>query len=346
MLIRLERIVTARARGARRAPTHRADFVEDRPVTTFSRRDWLALTMGAGASLAMPGLSLFAQQRVLARAIPSSGEMLPVIGLGSSATFSQVARTEDVAALREVLQTLVNQGGTAFDTAPSYGASEEVAGRIAAETGLTSRIFWATKVNAARGGTADRKAAMSQIETSFSRLKKTPLDLIQVHNMADIPTQLGILKELKAAKRVRYIGVTTTAPQQYPSLIATMKSEPIDFIGVDYAIDNREVEETILPLARDRRIGVMVYLPFGRTRLFKRVATQKLPEWSKEFEATTWAQFFLKYLVAHPAVTVVTPATSQPKNMVDNIGGGVGKLPDEALRKRMAAFVDALPAAG
>jgi len=309
---------------------------------TMTRRNWFMLAAGASALCAG---NVFGQERLLTRQIPSSGEALPVIGLGSSATFSQVARSEDVAALRDVMRTLVDNGGAVFDTAPSYGASEEVAGRIAAEGGFTDKIFWATKVNVARQGKADPAAARAQIDTSFSRLKKPVIDLIQVHNLGDVPTQLGILKELKAAGRVRYIGVTTTSDQQYPELIEIMKREPLDFIGVDYAVDNRGVETAVLPLARDRKIGVLVYLPFGRSRLFRRVGDRPLPDWAAEFDAKTWAQFFLKFVLAHPAVTAVTPATSQPKNMLDNLGAGLGRLPDESLRKRMIELVDALPAA-
>lgn len=311
-------------------------------MQTMTRRNWIMLAAGASA---LNASELFAQKRLMTRPVPSSGEALPVIGLGSSATFSQVARSEDVAALREVMRTLVENGGTVFDTAPSYGASEEVAGRIAAEGGFTEKIFWATKVNVARQGKADPAAAREQIETSFRRLRKPVVDLIQVHNLGDVPTQLGILKELKAAGRIRYIGVTTTSDQQYPQLIEIMKSEPLDFIGVDYAVDNRGVEDVVLPLARDRKIGVLVYVPFGRTRLFRRVGDRPLPEWAAEIEAKTWAQVFLKWVLGHRAVTVVTPATSQPKNMLDNLGGGIGRLPDEPLRKRIAEFVDALPQA-
>lgn len=315
-------------------------------MNSLTRRELLALTLGTGASLALSRTGLFAQQPLLRRAIPSSGEMLPVIGLGSSATFATVARSEDVAALREVLTTLVNQGGTLFDTAPGYGASEEVAGRIAAENGLTDKIFWATKLNVAgRGGSANVAAARAQVEQSFARIKKDKIDLIQVHNMGDPATQLGILREQKAAGRIRYLGITTTFEDQYPALLETMKSQTLDFIGVDYAIDNREVETTILPLARDRRIGVLVYAPFGRTRLFARVGNRPLPDWAAEFDAKTWAQFFLKFVISHPAVTAATPATSQAKNMLDNLGGGIGRLPDEAMRKRMVAFIDALPQA-
>jgi aryl-alcohol dehydrogenase-like predicted oxidoreductase len=319
-------------------------------VSRLTRREVLALTLGAGAATALGdvfgAVPLLAQRRLLTKPIPSSGEPLPVVGLGSSATFSQVARAEDVTALREVFKTLVDQGATVFDTAPGYGVSEEVAGRIVSEAGLADKLFWATKVNVAgQGGTADRAAARAQIEASFTRVKKAKIDLIQVHNLGDVPTQLAILKELKQQGRVRYIGVTTTFEQQYPDLVRIMRSETLDFIGIDYAIDNREVEATILPLARERKIGVFAYAPFGRTRLFRRVGDRPLPDWAKEFDAATWAQFFLKFVVSHPAITVATPATSQAKNMLDNIGGATGGLPDEAMRQRMIAFVDALPSA-
>lgn len=315
-------------------------------MSMFTRREWLALTAGASTALALDSIQLVAQRQVLTRGIPATGEQLPMVGLGSSATFSQVARTEDVTALREVFKTLVDQGGTLFDTAPGYGASEEVSGRIVNEMKIADKLFWATKVNVARqGGPADPAAARTQIEASFSRIKRAKIDLIQVHNLGDVPTQLAILKELKQQGRVRYIGVTTTFDQQYDELISIMRREPLDFIGVDYAVDGREVEATILPLARDRRIGVLAYAPFGRTRLFRRVGDRPLPDWAKEFDASTWAQFFLKYVISHPAVTATTPATSQAKNMLDNIGGAVGRLPDEAIRRRMAAFIDALPSA-
>jgi aryl-alcohol dehydrogenase-like predicted oxidoreductase len=164
--------------------------------------------------------------------------------------------------------------------------------------------------------------------------------------MGDPPAQLRILREFKDQGRVRYIGITTTFENQYADLIATMRSEPLDFIGVDYAIDNRHAEATILPLARERKIGVLAYAPFGRTRLFKRVGNSPVPEWAAEFDAKTWAQFFLKFVAAHPAVTVITPATSQAKNMLDNIGGGIGRMPSETMRKRMIEYVDKLPSAG
>jgi aryl-alcohol dehydrogenase-like predicted oxidoreductase len=312
----------------------------------ITRREWIGMTVGAGTALAFQGCRQGPAPRgLLRRAIPSTGEMLPAIGLGSSATFSRVARSEDRTALTEVLRTMIERGATVFDTAPSYGASEEVAGEIANTLGVADEIFWATKVNVAgRGGeSADPAEARAQIEASFQKFRVSEIDLIQVHNLADVPTQLGILKELKQQGRIRYLGVTTTSDRQYDQLQQVMRNEPLDFIGLDYAIDNRNVEETILPLAQERKIGVLVYVPFGRTRLFQRVGDRPLPDWAAEFDAKSWAQFFIKYVLAHPAVTVVTPATSQARHMLDNIGGGIGKLPDGATRKRMVELVDALP---
>ena len=318
----------------------------------LSRRDWLRRTALAGAALPFAPRLLEAlgsreilTRELIRRAIPSTGEMVTSVGLGSSATFSQVARSEDFSALGEVLRALVDNGGSVFDTAPSYGASEEVAGTIARELGLSDQIFWATKVNVAQQGTADPAAARAQIARSFERIGTDPVDCFQVHNLGDIPVQMGILKEMKEAGRIRYIGVTSTSENRYNDLAAVMRNEPIDFIGVDYAVDNRSAEEMILPLAQERGIGVLVYVPFGRTRLWNRIGDRELPEWAADFDAQTWAQFMIKFCLSHPAVTCVTPATSRPHHMVDNLGGAMGRVPDEAQRRRMVAYVEALPTA-
>ncbi len=314
----------------------------------INRRDFIGITAGVGATLGLTPrlLEALMQGQILQRAIPSSGEKIPVIGLGSSATFSQVARAEDKSALKAVFQAMADRGARVFDTAPSYGASEAVAGEMVNELGIANKMFWATKVNVVGrgGGTADPAAVKAQIETSFSRFKQPKIDLIQVHNMADPATQLGVLKELKKEGRVRYIGITTTSDSQYGALAEVMRNEPLDFIGVDYAVDNRGVEETILPLAIERKIGVLAYVPFGRTSLFRRAAGKELPAFAKDFDAATFAQMFLKFIVSHPAITAVTPATSQAKNMIDNIGGGIGRMPTEAQRKQIIEFVNALPA--
>lgn len=309
----------------------------------LTRREYLAWTAKLGAALALP-YELFAQAGdVITRPIPKTGERLPIIGLGSSATFSQVAGAADVEAIKSVFTAMVENGGTVFDTAPGYGASEEVAARAVNELGLRDRVFWATKLNVAgRGQSADPVRARAQVDTSLERLGRN-IDLIQVHNVADPATQLPILEEYKQAGRVRYIGVTTTFKPQYETLIQLMRDEPLDFIGIDYAVDNRDAEERIFPLAQERGIGVLVYLPFGRTRLWERVEGHEVPDWAAEFGAATWAQFFLKFAASHPAVTAVTPATSRPHHMVDNMMAARGRLPTEAERKRMVELIDSLP---
>ena len=314
----------------------------------LTRRKYLKNSVLAGAALTLPGSLLQALEGdIITRAIPSSGEKLPIVGLGSSATFSRVARSDDVTALRDVLRTLFENGGTVFDTAPGYGESEDVAGRLVQELDAAGKVFWATKVNVAGrgGGSADPAAARAQIERSFQAIGKDPIDLIQVHNLGDVPTQLGILRELKEQGRLRYTGVTYTGARRYPDLARVMKEEAIDFIGVDYAVDNTESAEMILPLAQDRGIAVLIYVPFGRTRLWRRVRGREVPEWAAEFGASSWGQFFIKYCAAHPAVTAVTPATSKAKNMLDNIGAAYGELPDAAMRRRMEALVESLPSA-
>lgn len=316
-----------------------------------TRREWLGLTATAAAALALnPGLLRAARQGPITRVIPSSGEQVPIVGLGSSATFAQNAGAPEVSGLREVMRTMLEAGGTVFDTAPSYGngASETTAGRIAGELGATDRIFWATKVNVASmqgGGTANPEAARRQLQASLERLGKRPVDLIQIHNLGDVPTHLGLLEEMKQDGRIRYVGITTINPGQYDELAGLMRRERLDFIGINYAVDDREVESRLLPLARERGTAVMVYMPFGRQRLWSRIGDRPLPDWAREFGAASWAQFMIKYVAAHPAVTVVTPATSQPRNMADNMGAALGDLPDEAMRRRMMEFVDALPAA-
>lgn len=317
-----------------------------------TRRDFLKDAAVSGTALALLPQLLHARSSgtLIKRAIPSSGEKIPMIGLGSSATFSSLARNEEATQLEAVLRALLDNGGTVFDTAPSYGggSSEELAAKIINDLGLAQDVFWATKVNVQSRGSnepVDPATALAQIEHSFSLIKKPAVDLIQVHNLADVPTQLGILKDLRAEGRLRHIGVTWTGPERFPDLAQVMRDEPIDFIGIDYAIDNRAAAEMMLPLAADLGIAVMVYLPFGRSRLWSRVAGQALPEWAAEFDASSWAQFFLKYIAANEAVTVITPSTSKPANMIDNLGGAIGRLPDAALLRRMAAYVDNLPSA-
>jgi len=316
----------------------------------LTRREYLRNTALIGAACVLPaGLTeAFESGDLITRAIPSTGEELPIVGLGSAATFRSVAQSEDVSALAEVMRTLVDNGGTVFDTAPSYGASEEVSGRIANDEGMTDKIFWATKVNALRRddpGSANPDDVRAQLERSFERAHKDPIDLIQVHNLADLPTQMPIIQELKEEGRIRYIGTTATNPRRDAALEKAMKDYPIDFIGVDYAVDNRRVADRILPLAEDLGIATLIYVPFGRSRLFARTAGMDVPEWAQELGIESWGQFFIKYVAAHSATTCVTPATSKAKNMLDNIGAAYGELPDAAALRKMEELVDALPSA-
>ena len=316
-----------------------------------TRRDWLRITAGAGAALGLNPriLEALQTQPVRTRPIPSSGEQIPVIGLGGR-WISRNASPEELADHRAVLQALAEDAegaGRVFDTAAGYGGggSEEFSGEWGEEDGFSDDLFWATKVNVAgRGGSsADPADVRAQIERSFDRLRLDVIDLNQVHNMGDPPTQLGVLQEYKESGRIRYIGITTTSEDQYPALAQVMREYPIDFIGIDYAIDNRVAEDQILPLAQDEGIAVMVYLPFGRRRMWERIGDRTLPEWAHEFDAHTWAQFLLKFVVAHPAVTVAVPGTGDPAHMVDNLGGGRGRFPTEDHLGRMIQLVESLP---
>ena len=316
----------------------------------LTRRDYLKLSALSGAASLVPAslLAAFDAAELITRPVPSSGEELPIVGLGTSATFRRVAQSEDITALADVIDTLLDNGGTVLDTAPSYGSAEEVSGSIAHNAGKSDAIFWATKVNAlGRGesGPADPEQVNAQLERSFARLHKRPLDLIQVHNLADLPTQMGAIRELKQEGRIRYIGTTATNPRRDADLEQAMKDYPLDFIGVDYAVDNRRAAERILPLAQDRGIATLIYVPFGRSRLFARTSGMDVPEWAEEFGASTWAQFFIKYVAAHPAVTCVTPATSKARNMLDNMGAAYGKLPDATALRKMEQLIDDLPSA-
>jgi diketogulonate reductase-like aldo/keto reductase len=319
------------------------------------RREFLGITLGAGAAMTFDPALLHALQqpgekalqqpdgKLIQRAVPSSGEMLPVIGLGRGND------SVDHAAFKEVVKTLYDKGGKVLDTVhDTEGEGEQVAAAVANELGLQEKIFWSL-----RGTSPSLPGLKKRIESSFARLKVQKIDLIQVHVSAD-PTHLAHLKELKKEGRLRYIGVQAGFDHQLKELESMMRNEPIDFVGVRLAIDNHEVERTILPLAKERKIGVMAYFPFGGnfgpgnkvvSYVFQRAGTTPLPEWAAEIDAKTWAQCFLKYVVSHPAVTVVRAGTSNPKHMLDNIGGGIGRLPDEAMRTRMRELAASWPKA-
>jgi aryl-alcohol dehydrogenase-like predicted oxidoreductase len=323
----------------------------------ITRRKFIGITAGAGAALALtPELLRALQQqggKLIQRAIPSTGEMLPALGL----SFSNHPSCSDHAVLTQVVKAFADNGGRVLDATLANAASEQFPITAANELGIQNKLFWSMKGMPPGGGgppTPGSAGVKGQIDSLLARTKASKIDLAWVAAAGD-PSFLAALKEEKKAGRVRYIGVQTiVVKSQAAQVESLMRNEPIDFIGIDYDPANRVAEETILPLAQERKIAVMAFFPFnnasglsctGGTSLFTRTANKPLPEWAAEFDAKTWAQFFLKYVLGHPAVTVARTGTTKVAHMVDNIGGGIGRLPDEATRKRMAALIDALPPA-
>ena len=304
----------------------------------LNRRELLKIGLCAGASVLLPSGGLLAQAGPLIRKkIPSNGETLPVIGIGTARRYEQIHTEAEKAPLRDTLRQFKELGGTVIDSSPTYGTAEAVVGDLVDELKIRDSLFVATKVS-----TSGRQAGIDQIQQSFKRLRTAKIDLIAVHNLRDTKTQLQMLRELKQAGRIRYIGITTSFENQYVEFEQTMKAENLDFIQVDYALDNRNADERILPLAADRETAAMINLPFGRGRLFNAVQGKKLPEWAAEFDCKTWAQFFLKYIVSHPAVTCAVPGMAKAEYVVDNLGAARGRLPDTAMRGRMEKFIDGL----
>ena len=270
---------------------------------------------------------------LLKRSIPRTGELLPVIGLGTWQTFD-VAGQNARAPLREVLSEFSRLGGSVIDSSPMYGKSESVVGDLAAELDIRKRFFLATKV-----WTHGREAGIQQMEESLRRLRVQRIDLMQVHNLVDWRTHLVTLRRWKDQNKIRYIGVTHYTASAFGELASVMETQDLDFVQLNYSIIERDAERRLLPLALDRKIGVVVNRPFAEGALFRQVRGKSLPAWAKRIGCATWSQFFLKFIVAHPAVTCVIPATSKVEHLLDNMQGGIGPLPDADTRERMARYV-------
>jgi diketogulonate reductase-like aldo/keto reductase len=303
----------------------------------ITRRELLLAT---GAYLVLGGSIPWAaatQVPPIRKRIPSSGEPLPVIGMGTWQTFHVGESEAERAPLRQVLEAFFGQGGTLIDSSPMYAEAEEVTGDLVAELGEHDRLFAATKV-----WTYGRQEGVEQMERSFRRMRVEQMDLMQIHNLRDWRAHLPTLREWKDAGRIRYVGITTSNPAQYDEFAAVMRNEPLDFVQLNYDITTRGAEEVLLPLARERRMAVLVNRPFGGGQLFPRVRGRELPEWAAVFDCHSWAQFFLKFVVSHPAVTCAIPATSNPRHAEDNMGAGFGRLPDPEMRERMARYIEAL----
>jgi diketogulonate reductase-like aldo/keto reductase len=307
--------------------------VVHRPASALLTRRAILRLMAAAAGAASGQAG--AGTPILARPIPSTGETVPAVGLGTWRSFDVGADAVARAPLKEVLQRFVELGGRVVDSSPMYGAAESVIGDLAGDLGIGDRLFLATKV-----WTSGRQAGIAQMEQSARRLRARRLDLMQIHNLLDWRTHLRTLRDDQQAGRLRYLGVTHYTASAYDELERVLRSEPIDFVQVNYSLGEREAARSILPLARDRGIAVLVNRPFASGNLFQRVRGAPLPPWAAEVGCESWAQVFLKWILADPAVTCVIPATSRAQHLVDNMRAGIGALPDETGRKRMAAALD------
>lgn len=305
-------------------------------MSDFSRRDVIAGGTLAGAALMLPGAACAATAGTpILKAIPSSGEKLPVIGIGTNAF--GVTDPAELAARREVLAKLPDLGGKLVDTAQSYGASEVVIGGHVADIGNRPKLFLATKT-AMQGDFANPAAVLDR---SFAALRTDRIDLLQIHNLAGLEQLMPTYLEYKRARKLRYIGITTSVDGQYAGLVAAMNRYPFDFVQVDYSIDNRSAEDAVLPLAAQKKMAVLTNMPLGGrrgTNLIGKSAGKPLPPWAGEIGVTSWAQYFLKYNVSYPAVTAAIPGTTKLRHLEDNQQAGRGVLPNAAQRKRMEDY--------
>ena len=306
----------------------------------MTRRTLLATASGAAAMGTLGGAlrPAVAQTGELVRkAIPSTGDLVPVIGLGTARRYEEAKTDADLTPLRETVGQFRTLGGVVIDTAPSYGEAEAVMGRLVEDLGGRKDLYLSTKV-----GANDKADGAAQIAQSFKNLKTERIDLISVHNLRDITNQLANIRDLKAAGRVGHVGATTSFDKQYSDFEAMMRRETLDWIQIDYALDNRNAADRIIPLAKDRGMAVMINLPFGRGRLMKAVAGKPLPDWAKDIDCTSWPQVFLKYIVSHDAVTCAVPGMAQARYVADNLAAARGRMPDAAMRRRMEQFIDGL----
>ena len=307
---------------------------------SVSRRAFIGASVAAGVGTALAGLIPAAAQApaslpLITKPIPSSGERLPAIGLGTDAFRADVRD-----AIRDEIQRMTELGGSVIDTAASYGESEELIGAALASLGTRTRVFLATKLVGGDSFFSSGPTGAASLERSCERLKTRRIDLLQVHNLDGIAALIPQMQQWKQAGRIRYIGATTSRVGQHADLAEAMRSFPLDFVQVDYSISDRDAADTVLPLALERRIAVLVNLPFGRSSLFREAASRKLPEWAAQIDVTSWAQYFLKYVISHPAVTCAIPGSTQVAHLVDNQGAGRGRLPDTAMRRRMEEYWD------
>lgn len=300
-----------------------------------SRRTFLKSTCAMSALMALwPKELLAAKANVIKRTIPSSGEQLSVIGMGTSGTFTDDVSKEQ---LGEVVQTFFDQGGQLIDSSPMYGPAERLVGGLLKTTKNARGLFVATKV-----WTDGKQSGIEQMQRSMQLLGVGAIDLMQIHNLRDWKVHIHTLREWKAQGKIRYLGITTSHGSRHGEFETIMKTEQLDFAQFSYNLIDREAERRLFPLAAEKGIATLINRPFQRGGMFDKVEGKKLPEWAAEFDCTSWAQFFLKFVVSHPQVTNVIPATSKVDHMIDNMGAGYGRLPDAKMRERMVRYLEAL----
>jgi len=302
----------------------------------IDRRTFLGAAIAAGT---LPSLGAFGEDKgaPILRAIPSSGELLPVVGMGTMFTFDIAGEEQDLVRLTEVMQAFFDNGGALVDSSPMYGNAEQMVGEVLQRTARKDSLFTATKVWA-----DGKQEGIDGMYRSMGRMRVTSIDLMQIHNLRDWRTHIETLREWKDTGKIRYIGVTTSHGRLHDELLEAMAEVDFDFVQFTYNIADREAEKRLLPMARDRGAAVLINLPFGRATLFDKVRGKALPEWASEFDCESWAQYFLKFCLGDPAVTCVIPATSKPHHMVDNMGAGLGRLPDQDMRARMIRHLESL----
>ena len=301
---------------------------------SLSRRELLRLIGGFGAAVTLGSVSS-QTRKIMTRKIPSTGEDLPAVGLGTWQVFDAGADSAARAPLREVIAAFAKAGGKMIDSSPMYGSAETVAGDLVAELGLRENLFIATKV-----WTRGREEGIAEMERSFKRLRVTTMDLMQVHNLLDVEVHTQTLRDWKATKKIRYLGITHYTSSAYADVEKWLKQEKYDFLQINYSLAERESEKRLLPFCLENKIAVIANRPFAEGAMFRRVRGKPLPPWAAEIGVASWAQYFLKWIVGHPAITCVIPGTGKPEHIADNVAAGFGALPDEGTRRKMAAYFD------
>jgi len=311
-------------------------------LAKLSRRSLLKWSLATGTSSLFPNFleiptMITPIQKINTRPIPASGEQLPIVGIGTWQTFDVGNHSTQRTELKKVLRTFVELGGEVMDSSPMYGTSEKVVGDLAADLGILDQLFMATKV-----WTSGEKSGIVQMKDSMQKMRRQPMDLMQVHNLLDFKTHIKILQKWKAEGKVRYIGITHYVDNRHDEMAELIKKYPLDFIQINYSIQSRNAEKRLFPTAKDKGVAVLVNRPYEGGQLFRTIKNTALPIWVKNYDINSWGQYFLKFILSHPAITCVIPGTSKLKHLQDNMEAGLGRLPDEKGREKLAAFLQNL----